>query len=115
MTGHARNHSTRHELRKMTILALLIMFVVAIAPALVSLRAVHRYEQQVQVVIDRARRVAGPRRSPLPEVPELVHVPGAGYVIGDLSCRFNARSPQLRCAVNPSGPCAGCRLYESTP
>ncbi|MBW4647354.1 MAG: hypothetical protein KME06_01435 [Kastovskya adunca ATA6-11-RM4] len=34
------------------------------------------------------------------------------WVIGDASCRFNARSEILRCAVNPEGPCAECRLYE---
>ena len=35
------------------------------------------------------------------------------WVIGDTSCRFNARSEILRCAVNPDGPCAGCRYYET--
>jgi len=34
-------------------------------------------------------------------------------LIGDLSCRFNAYSPHLRCAVNPTGPCEGCRQYEA--
>ncbi len=33
--------------------------------------------------------------------------------IGDPSCRYNALSPQLRCAVNPHGPCEGCKDYES--
>lgn len=33
--------------------------------------------------------------------------------IGDLSCRYNADSPYLRCAVNPSGPCKDCPYYES--
>lgn len=34
------------------------------------------------------------------------------WVIGDVSCFFNARSEILRCAVNPEGPCNGCRFYE---
>lgn len=34
------------------------------------------------------------------------------WVIGDASCRFNARSPLLRCGVEPQGPCQGCRFYE---
>jgi hypothetical protein len=34
------------------------------------------------------------------------------WVIGDSSCRFNAQSELLRCAVNPEGPCSGCRFYE---
>jgi hypothetical protein len=40
------------------------------------------------------------------------YLEGVGYLIGDISCRFNARSGDLRCAVNPSGPCEGCRYYE---
>jgi len=35
------------------------------------------------------------------------------WVVGDASCHFNARSEILRCAVNPAGPCADCRLYEA--
>jgi hypothetical protein len=34
------------------------------------------------------------------------------WVIGDPSCRFNARSPLLRCAVLPEGPCACCAHYS---
>ncbi len=30
------------------------------------------------------------------------------WVIGDPHCRFNARSPLLRCAVLPEGPCETC-------
>lgn len=35
------------------------------------------------------------------------------WVLGDVTCQFNAQSELLRCAVNPVGPCAGCRLYKS--
>lgn len=35
------------------------------------------------------------------------------WVLGDSSCRFNAHSELVRCAVNPSGPCEACRFYES--
>jgi hypothetical protein len=34
------------------------------------------------------------------------------WLIGDISCRYNAQSELLRCAVNPAGPCGGCRFYE---
>ncbi|TAE98858.1 MAG: hypothetical protein EAZ79_06565 [Oscillatoriales cyanobacterium] len=34
------------------------------------------------------------------------------WVIGAASCRFNARSEILRCAVNPNGPCEGCHDYQ---
>jgi hypothetical protein len=44
-----------------------------------------------------------------PEDCQLVH---GQWLIGDLSCQFNARSEILRCAVNPNGPCQDCRFYE---
>lgn len=37
---------------------------------------------------------------------------GSG-MIGDWSCVYNARSPLLRCAVNPAGPCSGCAHYKA--
>ncbi|NJN32661.1 MAG: hypothetical protein HC824_21300 [Synechococcales cyanobacterium RM1_1_8] len=56
-------------------------------------------------------RLARPRPLPLAQ-PEERYIPGVGLVIGDLSCEFNARSPQLRCTVNPYGPCQGCGSYQ---
>jgi Family of unknown function (DUF6464) len=35
------------------------------------------------------------------------------WFLGDASCEFNARSELVRCAVNPDGPCEGCRHYHS--
>lgn len=35
------------------------------------------------------------------------------WVIGDISCVYNARSTLLRCAVNPTGPCKGCADYST--
>ncbi|WP_346293924.1 DUF6464 family protein [Sphaerothrix gracilis] len=37
---------------------------------------------------------------------------GDRWVIGDVSCCYNAGSELLRCAVNPTGPCQGCSDYE---
>ncbi|PLZ84756.1 hypothetical protein CEN44_23920 [Fischerella muscicola CCMEE 5323] len=34
------------------------------------------------------------------------------WIIGNPSCRYNARSEIIRCAVNPEGPCESCRYYE---
>ena len=34
------------------------------------------------------------------------------WVIGDPSCHFNARSPLLRCAVLPDGPCERCAHFR---
>ncbi|MEO0760111.1 MAG: DUF6464 family protein [Cyanobacteria bacterium J06648_16] len=33
-------------------------------------------------------------------------------IIGEPTCRNNARDQHLRCAINPSGPCEGCPDYE---
>ena len=44
--------------------------------------------------------------------PEEQYLEGVGYVIGDLSCSYNARSPYIRCAVNPNGLCQDCRHYH---
>lgn len=40
------------------------------------------------------------------------HLLGQQWVIGDVTCRFNARSDRLRCTVHPLGPCEGCPFYE---
>ncbi len=35
------------------------------------------------------------------------------WVIGDVTCLYNAHSEVLRCSVRPEGPCHGCRDYAS--
>jgi hypothetical protein len=45
--------------------------------------------------------------------PEERSLTNGRWVVGDASCRFNARSELVRCAVNPSGPCSTCQWYES--
>ncbi len=35
------------------------------------------------------------------------------WVIGDPACRYNARSPLLRCAVLPDGPCERCAHFQA--
>lgn len=35
------------------------------------------------------------------------------WIIGNASCRYNARSELMRCAVNPAGPCEGCKHYDA--
>lgn len=36
------------------------------------------------------------------------------WILGNANCRYNARSELVRCAVNPDGPCDGCRYYEQS-
>lgn len=35
------------------------------------------------------------------------------WVIGDITCTYNARSELMRCAINPNGPCGECTHYEA--
>jgi hypothetical protein len=67
----------------------------------------------------RNRRVGGsdsnPNRrfhKPINRDPEEQYIEGVGYVIGDVSCSYNARSFYIRCAVNPDGLCQDCRHYH---
>ncbi|NJL47254.1 MAG: hypothetical protein HC929_06850 [Leptolyngbyaceae cyanobacterium SM2_5_2] len=50
---------------------------------------------------------------PAPRLDEVSRV-GDRLVIGDASCRYNARSELVRCAVNPAGPCQGCVHFQPT-
>lgn len=60
-----------------------------------------------QVATERIRRLSTRTRHP-----DEHYVDGMGLVIGDITCKLNARSPYIRCAANPTGPCQGCREYE---
>ncbi|MCU0546962.1 MAG: DUF6464 family protein [Oscillatoriaceae cyanobacterium Prado104] len=41
------------------------------------------------------------------------YIEGVGYLVGDITCEYNARSSYIRCAVNPSGPCKDCSHYKA--
>ncbi len=38
-----------------------------------------------------------------------------GPLLGDPTCRFNAHSPWIYCAIHPDGPCQGCPDREVLP
>ncbi|MEL6471093.1 MAG: DUF6464 family protein [Cyanobacteria bacterium J06623_4] len=46
-------------------------------------------------------------------VPEERSLLNGSWVIGDISCLYNARSELIRCAPNPEGPCRGCMHYQN--
>lgn len=63
------------------------------------------YQDFDQVVVSGALEMRGMRAS--------VHwVRAEQSGIGDLACLNNARDRNLRCAVNPCGPCDGCKHFE---
>lgn len=47
------------------------------------------------------------------DAPSDVSLLDGRWVIGDITCLYNARSELLRCAINPSGPCDRCIHHQS--
>jgi hypothetical protein len=98
------------------VLFILLIFIIGLTPAIVS--------AYMTVQEDRAAKqsMALCGASSLPQGVikmldgnnDLHYVDGLGYMIGDITCDLNARSPYLRCAINPMGPCDGCNAYEPT-
>lgn len=94
-------------------LVIILIFVVGLTPAIIS--AVHSYRanrkasEQVSYAMElTAGRSLG---SLVSRDKDMHYVEGMGYMLGDITCDLNARSPYLRCATNPMGPCDGCREY----
>ncbi|WP_432808799.1 DUF6464 family protein [Pantanalinema sp. GBBB05] len=95
----------------------ILIFIVGLIPAFVSLIMMRKAEAQAREQLQSAIAASANHRfqsSFTPIMPqEYQYVEGIGYFLGDNTCRFNARSAYLRCAVNPSGPCQECPYYES--
>jgi Family of unknown function (DUF6464) len=103
------------------ILAILLIFFLTVALPLVCIGAMHYIAGFPGLYRYRDRTTALPRQWAFVDrriVTEhwvsLNWLDPSGYV-GDTSCRFNAHSPFLRCAVNPDGPCQNCSYYETSP
>jgi hypothetical protein len=93
----------------------LLILILGIIPALLSVLMMRRAEAQARERLQTAIQTAANRnlRHLRHLSSEHRYVEGMGYLVGDITCRFNARSAYLRCAVNPSGPCKNCSCYES--
>ena len=92
----------------------ILLILTALLPALVSFILVRRAKRQFSERMRRIRSLNNYRRRLEQEFFPLSFDPleRCGDYIGDVSCRNNAKSPYLRCAINPSGPCEGCSSYE---
>ncbi len=92
----------------------LLIFGLSLLPALVSVWMIWRSQKRMKAEFSRAMEGAAQQglRAHIQRNRDLNYVEGIGYVIGDFSCQMNARSPYLRCAVNPNGPCQACQFYE---
>ncbi|HEY9617932.1 MAG TPA: DUF6464 family protein [Microcoleaceae cyanobacterium] len=95
----------------------ILIFIVGLIPALISLMMMRKAEAQARERLRSAIAASANHRfqQSLTQVmsQDYQYVEGIGYFLGDNTCRFNARSAYLRCAVNPSGPCQECPYYES--
>ena len=94
----------------------LLVIAIGLLPSLFSLWVIRKAQWRTRARIRQATSTfAGTRRVLQQNVPlprDRYYLEGVGYLIGDVSCEFNARSGYVRCAVNPNGPCEGCRFYE---
>jgi len=92
----------------------IIVFVFGLTPPVLSIWVMHRAKEQAQIRLRNSIQASTMARvmpsNPLP--PDQYYLEGVGYLIGDITCRFNARSAYIRCAVNPSGPCDNCCDYQ---
>lgn len=96
------------------ILIIMMGFAPVVFSLLMTRRAEARAREQLRNLLNAPPTVpAAPYSFSLPA--DYQYVEGVGYLLGDITCRFNARSAHLRCAVNPLGPCEVCRYYESIP
>lgn len=95
------------------VLEVLIVFALGLFPPVASLLLMRHMELRAQERLRASLTPTTVRPSALPRLPaDCTYVEGMGYLIGDWSCRFNARSTHIRCAVNPIGPCRECPYYE---
>lgn len=100
----------------MTSLEPLLILIIGLIPAFLSLLLIRKAETRARARLQTAINAAtnqSLRRFHYALSPDHEYVEGIGYVIGNFTCRFNARSAYLRCAINPSGPCRDCPFYEA--
>lgn len=88
-----------------------IILLLGFLPGMLSLVILRRAEQRIQSRLRRARQFF-PRR-PVEMDRADVGEPHQDW-IGDRLCQYNARSPYLRCAINPLGPCETCAHHCPT-
>lgn len=92
--------------------AILVLFL-GLTPWLLSLWVMRKAEARVRERIAAARLAVIARPQQTQGMPaDRTYIEGVGYLVGDITCEYNARSSYIRCAVNPSGPCKDCSQYK---
>jgi hypothetical protein len=97
------------------VIATLFILFLGLTPSLLSLWLMRQADARGQARLRLAMDAFATRGMPLRLQPDQHYVEGIGYIIGDFTCRFNARSNQIRCAINPFGPCQDCSHYQQKP
>jgi hypothetical protein len=95
------------------VLDAILVFVLGLTPPVLSLWMMQRAKERARARLREAMQAPVVRvlqRHQLPS--DHYYLEGVGYLIGDITCRFNAQSSYIRCAVNPCGPCEQCHYYE---
>jgi hypothetical protein len=92
---------------------ILFIIILALTPFLFSLWLRRKVESQAQRRLQAAMNFSPPeRRSNINLPTDSYYIEGVGYVIGDISCQYNSKSPYLRCALHPCATsCENCRDY----
>lgn len=90
-------------------ISILLILTMGIIPSIISVLVIRQAQAEANLRLQRAISRANSR---LILDDSLANQPPPWQIIGDRTCQFNAHSPYIRCAVNPQGPCQGCRHYE---
>jgi len=110
-----RDNQSAHRRGKKKVLKTLLVIAVGFLPSLISLWAIRKTHARSRLRMRQAAMnfpTVQRRQNVISVEGDRYYLEGVGYLIGDISCKFNARSGYMRCAVNPEGPCNGCRHYE---
>jgi len=91
----------------------ILVLALSLMPSLLSLWVMGKTKAQTRERLRAAMEATARREAQTSQMPpEQQYIEGIGYLIGDITCQYNARSAYIRCAVNPAGPCDGCPYYE---
>ena len=91
----------------------ILIFILSLIPSVLSVLVMQKAKQRWQDRLRQNRSMTAYRQQAARQMNRYnddLEIPS--NFIGDPSCRFNARSPYIRCAVNPCGPCENCSQYE---
>lgn len=92
----------------------ILVFVFGLTPPILSLWMMNKAKERMHARFMEGRQRPYVRMAPRNQLPpDRYYLEGVGYLVGDITCEFNARSAYIRCAVNPNGPCENCPHYEA--